>query len=51
MELNELKRRMSDIKEVKTKDEIDKEMMEVVVSHTEELDSKYKPYTGFHSFI
>ena len=40
MELNELKRRMSDIKEVKTKDEIDKEMIEVVVSHTEELDSK-----------
>lgn len=53
MEVNDLKRRMSDIKEVKTKEEIDKEMIEVVVSHTEELDSKHKPYglSQFHMAV
>lgn len=53
MELNELKRRISDIKEVKTKEEIDKEMIEIVVSHTENLDAAHKPYgiSQFHMAI
>lgn len=53
MELNELKRRISDIKEVKTKEEIDKEMIEIVVSHTENLDAAHKPYgiVKFHMAI
>lgn len=44
MELNMLKKRMSEIKEVRTKEEVDAQMLEVAERYTGVMDSKPLPF-------